>query len=209
MQDLVIIGAGAFGEDLLDNIRMANEEELRWNIVGFVDEERTGEVDGVKILGKLEDFLKMDRSVQYFVADMDGKVRQKIMNRCRNAGFTAAVIMGKMAIVETNVTIGEGCYLGYKSHLMDGSCIGSGVVLEQGCSVCPGGQVDEYTTCGIFNVMGRCVHIGKHNTFAHRCTVDDNVVTADDCCFCIGSVVLEDTTTAGCYAGIPARLIQR
>lgn len=205
MQDLVIIGAGPFGEEMLDNIRWINEEKPRWNILGFVDEERTGDIDGVKILGNLEAFLKMDKNVRYFVASLDGKERERIMRICKSAGFTAAVIVGVKVSIEENVEIGEGCYLGYATKLWYGSRLGDGVIVEHMGVVNTDTEIGAYTTCCLFVAVGRAVKIGKYNHFDARCTVDDGVATADGCRFKLGTVVVKNIDVPGQYVGIPAK----
>lgn len=207
MQDLVIIGAGPFGEEMLDNIRWINEEKPRWNILGFVDEERTGDIDGVKILGNLEAFLKMDKNVRYFVASLDGKERERIMRICKSAGFTAAVIVGVKVSIEENVEIGEGCYLGYKTKLCHGSRIGAGVILEYISFVGSEAEIGAYSTCRLYSSVGRTARVGKYNHFDARCTVDDGVATADNCSFKIGTVVLKSINVPGQYVGVPAKLL--
>ena len=206
MQDLVIVCAGEFGEEMVDNIRWINEEEPRWNLLGFIDDSKTGEVAGIKILGKLEDFLKMDRSIQYFVADLDGKVRECVMTQCKAAGFTGAVIFGKYVNLEENVTIGESCYIDFRTTLVSGCQIGRGVIIVHSSAIHAKACIDEYSTLKAFFNAGRNAHVGKHNYFEHGCIVDDNVVTADECCFESGSVVLNSADKVGRYAGIPAKL---
>lgn len=205
MQDLVIIGAGSFGEDMLDNIRIINEEEPHWNLLGFIDDTRTGDIDGVPVLGNLDAFLRMDKHIQYFVAVMDSKVRERIMNICRAAGFTGAVILHNDVTLEDNVTLGEGSFVGFGSVLMSGTHVGAGVIFEQAVAVCAEVQVGEFSTCRTFINLGKSVRIGKRNYFDLRCTVSDGITTADDCRFAIGTVVLEDIPTTGEYAGVPAK----
>lgn len=208
MKDLVIIGAGYFGEDMLDNICRINMKNPTWNVLGFVDDVRTGEVDGVKILGTLEDFLKMDKSIQYFVAILDGKVREQIMNICKEAGFTGAVIIDDRVICEEKVEIGQNSFVGFNSNLLYGCKIGPGVIIERGAAVCSEAQIGAYTTFRSCGQIGRSVQIGKYNTFDRRCTVNDDVQIVDGCKFKIGSVVMRDVLVAGQYFGIPAKLVE-
>ena len=208
MQDLVIIGAGSFGEEMLDNICWINEEKPRWNLLGFIDETRTGDVNGVKILGKLEDFLKMDKNIQYFVASIEGKERERVMQICRAAGFSAAVIIGVKSSIEENVQIGEGCYLGYKTKLYHGTRIGEGVILEHISLVNAETEIGAYSTCRLYISAGRGTRIGKYNHFDARCIVDDGVATADNCRFKIGTVVLQNIDVPGVYVGIPAKPVE-
>ena len=208
MQDLVIIGAGSFGEDMLDNIRIINEEEPRWNLLGFIDDTRTGEIEGVPILGNLDAFLQMDKHIQYFVAVLDSKVRERIMNVCRKAGFTGAVILGKLVSAYEHVTVGESSYIGYRTYLMDGVTVGAGVVIEHGGVIHAEATIGDYSTLRNFPVLGKSACVGKHNYLALRCTMDDNVTTPEDCRFQSGTVMLRSPEVAGEYAGIPGKLVR-
>lgn len=205
MQDLVIICAGEFGEDMVDNIRWINGEEPRWNLLGFIDDGKTGEVAGVPILGTVEDYLKMDKHIQFFVATLDGKVREKIITRCKAAGFTGAVILGEKVLRSGTQTLGQSIYIGHRSLLLDGVAIGDGVILEHGNSLCENVAVGPYSTLRIFSNLAVSVKIGAHSFFDLRCVVDDGVATAEGCTFGSGAVVLTDATEAGRYEGIPAK----
>lgn len=209
MQDLVLICAGEFGEEMVDNLRLINEVEPRWNLLGFIDDRKIGEVAGVPILGTVEDFLKMDKHIQYFVATLDGKVREKIMARCKAAGFTGATIIGVNKNLNGVAALGEGVYVGHKYLLEDGAVLEDGVILEHGCSVCGNAVVGAFTTCRIYMNVGNGAKIGKYNHFAMRCLVDDNVTTADGCSFAAGSVVLTDTPETAHYEGIPAKRVDQ
>jgi UDP-3-O-[3-hydroxymyristoyl] glucosamine N-acyltransferase len=208
MKDLVIIGAGSFGEEMLDNINLINGEKPTWNVVGFTDETRVGEIDGVKILGKLDDFLKMDKSLRFFVASLDGKQRERITNICKAAGFAPATIYGVELEIDESAVIGEGAYIGHKSCIADGCTIGAGVILEYKAAIGNHTSIGDYTLCRIFMDSGKSVRIGKYNTFGLRCTVDDRVETADGCSFGVGAVLLENVEVPGKYIGVPAKLTE-
>ena len=207
MQDLVIIGAGPFGEEMLDNLRLINEEEPRWNLLGFIDEEATGEIDGIKVLGKLEDFLQMDRRIQFFVADMDGFVRQKIATICKAAGFTGATITDNLKM-QANVHIGEGCFLGYKCHLSTSVTLGDFCVFERGCIIGHDTEIGSYSTFRASASLGGDSVIGQHTTLGLRCTMINLVNTPDHCDFAAGSCVIKHTTVPGYYEGVPAKLVR-
>ena len=209
MQDLVLICAGEFGEEMVDNLRWINEEEPRWNLLGFIDDKKTGEVAGVPVLGTVDDFLKMDKNIQYFVAAMDGKVREKIMTRCKAAGFKGAVIFGVDAIVVGTQTFGESVYIGHRGLLLDGAVIEDGVVLEHGTTVCENAVVGAFSTLRIYTNVAVETKVGKKNTFGLRCLVDDQVTTADGCDFDAGTAVLESISKTGSYAGNPAKRIEK
>ena len=209
MLDLVLICAGEFGEEMVDNLRWINEEEPRWNLLGFIDDNKTGAVAGVPVLGTVEDFLKMDKNIRYFVASLDGKVREKIMARCKAAGFKGAVIFGVDQNIVGTQTFGESVYIGHRGLLLDGAVIEDGVILEHGITVCENAVVGAFSTLRIYTNVAVEAKVGKQNAFGLRCLVDDQVTTADGCDFDAGAVVLESISKSGSYAGNPAKRIEK
>lgn len=207
MTDLVIIGTTPLAREVARGVGRINEERgATFNLLGFTDEEKTGELMGYPILGKLEDFLKMDRKVQFFVADMDGYVRERIAKTCKEAGFTAAtVILGSLAKIDPGVEIGEGCYIGggaYKRNVK----IGEHCIIQGGGVFGRGAEVGAFTSIMTSPVVGRNAKIGRKNYFGLRCNVADGVSTTDECTFGACATVLEDAKVPGMYAGAPAVL---
>ena len=207
MQDLVIICAGEFGEEMVDNIRWINEEEPRWNLLGFIDDNKTGQVAGIPVLGTVEDYLKMDKHIQYFVATLDGKVREKIMARCKAAGCTGAVIIGERTTVEENTCIGESTYVGAASTVQNGARVGEGCVMEHGNTIGADVVLGAYSTLQIFSCLCVGATVGKYSDLELRCTIDYGVKTLEGCSFATGTVMLEDTPVVGRYYGVPGKLI--
>ena len=207
MTDVVIIGAGGFGREMYPRFARINEDiGPTWNLLGFIDETATSTKEGYPVLGKLEDFLKMDRSVQYFIAVANMDARERIAKTCKEAGFTAAtVILGNLAKIDPGVEIGEGCYIGggaFKRNVK----IGEHCIIQGGSVFCQGAEVGAFTSIMTSPVVGRNAKIGRKNYFGLRCNVADGVTTTDECTFGACATVLEDATVPGMYAGAPAVL---
>ena len=209
MQDLVIIGAGVFGREMVRNIRRIEREESgQWNLLGFIDEEATGEVVGCKVLGKLEDFLKMDKHIQFFVADMDGSVRCRIAKICKEAGFTGATIIDTKGNRAPGAVVGEGCYIGHMCFLAPATRIGEFSVLEHGCLIGHDTVLGPYTTFRAGASLGGDSVIGAFTTLGLRSVIINMVNTPDHCDFAAGSCVIKNTNTPGYYEGVPAKLVR-
>lgn len=207
MTDLVIIGAGGFGREMLEHVKGINQEIApTWNFLGFVDDGATATKEGDKMLGGLEDFLKMDRKIQYFIAIANMEVREKMANRCREAGFTAATIVEPKVVTAPGCEIGEGCYIGRNSVLKRNVKIGPFCVIQGGGVLCRGAEVGAYTSVMTNPYFGEDVRIGKYNYFGLRCNVADGITTADHCTFGACATVMEDIAVPGTYAGVPAVL---
>lgn len=209
MTDLVIIGAGVFGREMARVIhRLVAQEGAQWNLLGFIDEEQTGEVEGVKVLGTLDDFLKMDASVQFFVADMDGNARQRIAETCKAAGFTGATIIDKVGAMAPSCEIGEGCYIGFNSYLSPAVKVGAFSILECNCIIGHDTVVGAYTTFRMRASLGGDSVIGSHNSLGIHSVIINLVNTPDHCDFAAGSCVIKNTSVSGYYEGVPAKLVR-
>ena len=41
MKDLVIIGAGGFGREVADTVKRINDENSKYNLIGFIDDDES------------------------------------------------------------------------------------------------------------------------------------------------------------------------
>ena len=209
MKDLVIIGAGGFGRETLTVLAELNKVTPTWNVLGLVDDNVAETVEGYKVLGNLEWFLSLDPKPYYFIAIADSHARERIANRCKAAGFTAATIIcgGPLQVIADSAEIGEGVYIGRNCGIMPNAKIEPFAVV-QATSV-----IGHDATVGAFTSMmaGAYVsgaHIGKHCYFGLRCTIVNYVTIADNCTFGACSCVVKDALVPGTYVGVPAKMIK-
>ena len=207
MTDLIIIGAGGFGRETQNFINRINMKEgPTWNFRGFIDDSATATKEGEIILGGLEDYFKMDKSIQYFIAIASMEVREKIAKRCKEAGYTAATLIGYDCVLAPGCEIGEGTYIGAGTTVKRKAKIGPFCVLQSGGVVGRGTEIGAFTSVMTTPCFGEHVKIGKYNYFGLRCNVADGVTTTDYCTFGASATVTQDATVPGTYAGVPAVL---
>lgn len=208
MTDLVIIGAGGFGREIYHaHVKYINQKiKPTWNVIGFIDEKATSTPEGIPVLGNLEDFLKMDRKIQYFIGIADMAARARIAKRCREAGFTSATLIGPECIIAPDAEIGEGTIIAGGTTLMKHAKVGSFCIVQGSSCIWSGAEIGDYTSVMTSSYFGRNVKIGKYNYFGLRCNVADGVTTTENCTFGACASVLEDATVPGTYVGVPAVL---
>lgn len=209
MTDLVIIGTTPLAREVARGVGRINEERgATFNLLGFTDEEKTGELMDYPILGKLEDFLKMDRKVQFFVADMDGYVRERIAKICKATGFTGATIVDVDGSLYPGCQFGEGTYMGFKTYKSAMTKVGDFCVILRGSIIGHDTTVGDYSTFGMNASLGGDSVIGNHTTLGFRCTMINLINTPDNCEFAAGSCVIKNTNQPGYYEGVPAKLVR-
>ena len=113
MKNIVIIGAGDLGKEVVWLIEDINRKEPTYLILGFLDDDRTKEGKefyGYKILGGTEQLSELGTKVPMsaVVAIRDGDIRKKIVETHQNFTNWESIIH-PMAVIASSSTIGCGC----------------------------------------------------------------------------------------------------
>ncbi len=196
MKNIVIIGAGDLGKELVWLIEDINKRKPSYLILGFLDddESKTGkEFFGYKILGTTEKLneMKSDPHILAVIAIQDGDIRRKIAEAHRDftswetiihpaATVAPTVSLGKGSIVFPQVTISVDSRLGTFGLYYINSTVCNDCVLGDYVSVMTGVSVSEHVSIGegSYLAAGCCVYphkaIGKRVQIAVGATVDKN-----------------------------------
>lgn len=210
MKDLIIVGAGGFGREVVWLVERINQSQPTWKVLGFVDDaEGLPEIDGCCVLGNINWLLRYDKPSYVVCAIGNSKAREAIYNRLKNnyclepATLTdPTVICGKGSrigagsiccagtILTVNVQVGDGCIVNLNST------IGHDSVLENYSTLHPG-----------VSVSGKVV-IGRRSLLGTGTKVIQGLKIEPDTTIGAGAVVIHDIKESGTYVGIPARKIK-
>jgi sugar O-acyltransferase (sialic acid O-acetyltransferase NeuD family) len=183
MRDLIIIGAGGFGRELLSYaLDVMNTGKSEWVVRGFIDDNPSA-VDaydtGYRVIGPISNH-QVDRSALYICAIGDGMTRLSI---CRNlqeqgaefvnfihptARIRERVKMGvgnvfcPNAAVSPDVRIGDFIVVNCYSGVAHDCTVGSGCTLSAGCDVTGNCTLGEGVFLGSKAVITPGRRIGDH-----------------------------------------------
>jgi sugar O-acyltransferase (sialic acid O-acetyltransferase NeuD family) len=133
------------------------------------------------------------------------RVRRRLFDVTRSAGFSFVSYVSKSSFVWNDVHIGENVFVGELNLLHYKVYIGNNVVIASG------------THLGHGTVIGDDCYLASRATFAGECRVGsgcfvgvgsciaDNRSLAEDSVIGAGAVVVKDTQTRQVYVGNPAR----
>jgi sugar O-acyltransferase (sialic acid O-acetyltransferase NeuD family) len=133
------------------------------------------------------------------------RVRRRLFNAAKSAGFSFVSYVSKSSFVWNNVEIGENVFVGELNMLHYRVRIGNNVVIASG------------THLGHGTVIGDDCYLASRVTFAGECRVGrgcfvgvgsciaNNRSLAEDCVIGAGAVVVKDTQPRQVYVGNPAR----
>lgn len=192
---VIIIGAGGHGRVVADIVRLNGDE-----VIGFIDDNKTGFVNGCEVLGTIKDIGKFD--CYYFAAIGDNATRQKIMEK--DVKWYTAI--HPSAVVAKDVEIPCGVVIMANAVVNPGSVIGEGVIINTAATV------DHDNVIGDFVHLSPGVHLAGTVTIKERTWVGigaiviNNVTICSDAMIGAGTVVAKDITECGTYVGVPARI---
>lgn len=204
MKDLIIVGAGGFGREVLQCVKDINRVRKRWEIKGFIDD-NTNALDGIEcdysVIGTIRDWKPQSNEV-FACAIAKPKIKEIVTEFLKGNGAVFDTIISPRAHLSDFVTIGEGT-------IITGNSIGPNVKLGAFTSIMGSmiGQesvIGDYsTTTGYANIvsafLGKRVFVGSHSVVMNNCTV------GDDAFICVGSIVLRSVKAGKKVFGNPAK----
>ena len=181
MKEIIIIGAGDFGRELVWLIEEINKIETRYIIRGFLDDslEKQGKmIQGYPVLGQIAELAKFTktRKIVATIAMQDGNIRKKIVNSFDRFEDWETLIHPNVVLHDT-VKIGKGTVL------------------------CPFVAVSVDTVIG----EGCLVNIGT--TIGHDCNLGDFVSIMSNSCVCGHVSIGEGAYLATAVSVVPGKKI--
>lgn len=195
MKDIVIIGTGCIGQDVLRIIECINLKRDTWNILGFIslnNDEIEKEIRGYRVLGSFESMYNYFESKKkdkfYFLKKLESQnelftiiaidnynLKIEIENKLNNKIGFATIIHPDNNIINTK-NIGKGSII-YPGLVNIGEVnIGKHVILKQKCSI------------------GNNVEIGNYSFISLNTNIDSNVIIEEGAYIEANTTILANNT---------------
>ena len=209
MKDIVIIGAGGFGREVAWLIEDINKKNMEWNILGFVDDNKTiqgTEVNGYRVVGDI-DWLKEQ---ELFVVNAIGDpiIKKKVMDRLDGSKNQYPVLIHPSVIYSESVNFGEGSIVCAGNIITVNIEIGKHVIINLDCTIGHDANIGDYSTIlPSVNVSGfvkteECVSIGTGSAIIQGVSIGKNTVVG------AGAIVVKDLPANCTAVGSPAKPIK-
>lgn len=158
MKEIVIVGAGGFGRELLQWIKDINKVENKWIIKGFIDDNLTalnGYDCDYNVIGAVKDWQPSKNEV-YACAIANPQIKEKVALglKVRGAVFTS--------VIHPKASLGS-----YNK-------IGEGLVMYPGARINVNTKIGDYVTL-LSSGIGHDVNIGDYSTISSYCGVNGHV----------------------------------
>jgi sugar O-acyltransferase (sialic acid O-acetyltransferase NeuD family) len=211
MKQIVIIGAGGSGREVLDILKDQNKVSVTWDIIGFIDEspDMQGKIiNGYPVLGGLN-WLENQKQQPGCICSVNScDTRKNLVKRLEKIGAHFVNVIHPAAHIGDTVQMGNdiivyaGCLLtsnitiGDHVHINFSSGIGHDVVIGPYCTV-----------SGLVNINGYA-RLGEGVFVGSGATVIPNASVGNWTTIGAGAVVVKDIPAKVVAVGVPAKPIK-
>ncbi|MFT3828380.1 MAG: acetyltransferase [Opitutaceae bacterium] len=210
MKQLVIIGAGGFGREVLDWARESEAHGREWRVKGFLDD-NPGALEGhagdVPLLGPITTYQpNPDEVFVCALGNVSAKRRCVVTLRARGAVFVRVV--HRSAVVSPRATLGVGVILCPGSIVTAEARVGDFVGVNLHSTIAHDAVVGDWCqlhchvdiTGGV--VLGEGVLVGSHASIQPGVRVGAGAIVG------MGAVVTRDVPAGATVYGPPARILE-
>ncbi len=207
---IVIIGGGGHAKVVISILRKLE----RYQILGYTDLKDNGPLAGLPYLGSDHELALLSVKPKKLNAVLAvgqiglGKQRYELWTRLQTPALLFPLIVSPDAIINDEVSAGEGAVV------MDGAVVNSGATLGRGAIVNTNSTIEHdavladwvhvapgATICG-------GVTVGRFSMIGAGATVIEGIKIAAGCIVGAGATVVHHLTEQGVYVGSPARHIK-
>lgn len=197
---LIIIGAGGHGIVCAEAASLSGYKEI-----AFLDDRK---VEGLPVIGTLNDIEKYICECCFFVAIGDNFTRKRIMLRIKEMGGELASIIHPFSSVSKSAEIGEGTVIMAGAVINPGARICRGVIVNTCSSVDHDCVLKDFCHIGVGAHLAGTVIVGETSFVGAGTAVINNITIGDGVTVGAGAAVVKNLTETGTYVGVPARKIK-
>jgi len=210
MKQLIIIGAGGFGREVLAWARQSLGCGEAWTVKGFLDDNIEA-IAGLHVpapwLGRIEDH--QPAADEVFVCAMGVPAIKRRCFECIEArGGQFITLIHRTAVVGDQVKLGAGVILCPYAVVSGYNVIGKSVVVNMHATVDHDANVGDWTQINCHCDVTAGVQVGSEVWFSSHVAVAPRLRIGDRAYLGIGSAILRDVEADTKVFGLPARRVE-
>jgi len=210
MEKIAIVSSGGFAREVLALINAINAKEQRFDVVGFIDNDKGRIVNGLPIIGSDEEINNTKEPLSVVIAVGEPRLKERIRSKYTNLLVSFPTLIHPAAIIADldNIEIGQGCIICASTIMTTDIKIHNFVTLNLQCTVGHDTVIDDYSSfMPSVNIsgevyVGRSVYVGTGAKIINQVDIGENTIVG------AGAVVAK-SLPANCTAvGVPAKPIK-
>ena len=209
MKNLLIIGAGGCGREVLQWAKDINRVESRWNIKGFLDDASDaldGKVCDVPLLAGIDDY-PIAPDDEFVCCIGNSRTRKAVVEKLKAKGAIFTTVIHPTAVIAESSTIGEHCIIYPFALISDNATLGNGCIINMYSSVAHDSTLGEYCTISAHcDITGMCC-LGDRVFMGTTSHMVPGSRIGTDAYICAGSTVMTRVRSGKKALGNPARIV--
>lgn len=209
MKQLIIVGAGGFGRELLQWCKDIQKIRLEWEIVGFIDDNQSaleGYECDYKVIGTINDWHPTDNQV-FALAIAEPKLKKVIVSKLESRGANFVPIIHPDARIGSFNALGKGLVMYPNARITVNTNIGDYVTILDNTSIGHDAVIGNYTTISASCGINGHVQVGDGSYFGCNASTIPGIKIGEACHIGIGSVVVNNIKSGMHVFGNPAKRI--
>lgn len=186
IENIVVIGCGGLGREVMCILELINNESSRWNINGFIDDNSIGDkVNSYDVIAGVNYLATIKENINVVIAIGNPKVRKGIYSKLKtNPNITFPSIIHPRSILYTSkyVKFGKGLIVGANTVITTNVEIGDFVIINSSCVIAHDTTIGSYsilmptTSISAGAQVGESVYIGNGTKIDIPVEIPDNEV---------------------------------
>lgn len=209
--DLVIVGAGGHGREILDVVDALNRDESRLTLLGFVDDDEGPfpliAARGTSVLGSVPDAIPPGALAA--IAIGQSAVRAAVDEQLRRAGVEGATLIHPDASIGSQIEAEAGLMAGPGARVTTNVRFGRHVHLNPNSVVSHDGVLGDHVTVLGGAVLSGAVTVGDRTVIGSGAIIRQGVTIGRDATIGAGAVVVDSVPDGVTVVGVPARPVAR
>jgi len=213
MQDVVIIGAGGFGREVLDVFNAVNSIKPIFRVLGFIVDPRFGRagayLNDKPILGGFDWLDEHQSDVKAICGVGAPEQRFHLIERARLLGIDFCSVIHPDAILTSRVTIGKGVVITAGCIFTNNIQVGNHVQVNLDCTVGHDVVIEDFATISPGSHVSGKVIIRQGAFIGTGTNIIEKIEVGAWSTVGAGSAVIKDIYENGVAVGVPARVIKK
>lgn len=215
--DVIVIGAGGFGREVIDVIEAINGAATTptWNVLGIVDDAPTDEnlqrlkLRSIDYLGTVDTVIQSEVRPCYAIGIGGTRVRRAIAKRLDDAGFNAATLVHPTASFGSRVRVGPGSIICAGVRITTNITIGQHVHLNLNATVGHDSELGDFVSVNpLASISGDC-HVEDDVLVGVSASLINGVSVGSGATVGGGACVVRSVPTDTAVVGVPAKPLSK
>lgn len=207
MQNVVIIGARAFGIEISNLARHCIGYNENWQIKGFLDDGKSLKNLPFKLLNTVEDYQVEPNDV--FVCALGGvKHKQKYIQIIKSKQGKFINLISKNSIIDSDLNHSEGIIIASFCTVSNNVSIGNYVTLQGFTTIGHDCTIGDYSNLGTYSFIGGYSKVENNVQMHTRATIIPSITVKTNAVIGAGSVVFRDVPADVTVVGNPAKILR-